>query len=115
MEAANAQALRQLRDELGWLTAELESELASLGTREAQLRGRVEALTVERDALRAELTATSAAAAASSGGLPPLAVITLAVLAGSFAGFAMTWLGRRRDPVEIEPSGLGRPAATVRG
>ena len=115
MEANNAQALRQLRDELGWRTAELESELASLGTREAQLRGRVEALTVERDALRAELTATSAAAAASSGGLPPLAVITLAVLAGSFAGFAMTWLGRRRDPVEIEPSGLGRPAATVRG
>lgn len=117
METANSQALRQLRDELAWRTAELESELASLGTREAQLRTRVETLTGERDALRAELSASSGSAGsgASADGLPPLAVISLAVLAGSLAGFAMTWLGRRRDPVEIEPSALGRPAATVQG
>ena len=114
METANSQALRQLRDELAWRTADLESELASLGTREEQLRTRVETLTGERDALRDALSA-SAATGASAGGLPPLGVISLAVLAGSFAGFAMTWLGRRRDPVEIEPSALGRPAATVQG
>ena len=108
METANSQALRQLRDELAWRTADLESELASLGTREEQLRTRVETLTGERDALSA-----SAATGASADGLPPLGVISLAVLAGSFAGFAMTWLGRRRDPVEIEPAPEERLALGV--
>jgi hypothetical protein len=116
MQAANSQAQRELRDQLAWRTAELQSELTALESREAQLRTRVETLTGERDTLRAELSESAASAATvGAGGLPPLGVISLAVLAGSFAGFAMTWLGRRRDPVEIEASAVGRPAATAQG
>ena len=58
------------------------------------------AITAERDAL-----ATRLAAAEGAGGLPLLAVVTLAVLAGATAGFAMSWLAGRPGPsVSFSPA-----------
>jgi hypothetical protein len=51
------------------------------------------AITDERDTLALRL-----AEAESGGGLPILAVVTLAVLAGATAGFAMAWLAGRPGP-----------------
>jgi hypothetical protein len=64
-------------------------------TRIDNLSAKTEALVAERDALAARVDALEGA-----GGLPLLAVVTLSVLAGSAAGFAMAWLagrGSRRD------------------
>jgi len=56
--------------------------------------------------------AARVAAAEGSGGLPILAVITLAVLAGAIAGFAMTWLGGRPGPsVTVSPAPRGADPA----
>lgn len=57
------------------------------------LTAQMTTMTAERDAL-----ATRLAEAESSGGLPILAVLTLAVLAGATAGFAMSWLAGRPGP-----------------
>ena len=58
------------------------------------------AITAERDAL-----ATRLVAAEGAGGLPLLAVLTLAVLAGATAGFAMSWLAGRPGPkVTLSPA-----------
>jgi hypothetical protein len=57
----------------------------------------VATLTAERDALAAE-----------DGGQPLLAVLTLAVLAGATAGFAMAWLAGRPGPtVKVSPAPRG--------
>ena len=59
----------------------------------------------------AELAAR-VAAAEGSGGLPILAVITLAVLAGAAAGFAMTWLAGRPGPtMTVSPAPRGADPA----
>jgi hypothetical protein len=58
-----------------------------------------------------ELTAR-VAAAEGSGALPILAVLTLAVLAGACAGFAMTWLAGRPGPtVTVSPAPRGADPA----
>ena len=63
----------------------------------------ITAITAERDAL-----ATRLAEAESTGGLPLLAVLTLAILAGGTAGFAMAWLaGRPRPTVKVSPAPRG--------
>ena len=63
----------------------------------------VNAITSERDAL-----ATRVAAAEGTGGLPILAILTLAVLAGASAGFAMAWLAGRPGPtVKVSPTPQG--------
>ena len=43
-----------------------------------------------------------------------LGVVTLAVLGGALAGFAMAWLGQRREPVAVEGDAApgGRPVTT---
>ena len=67
------------------------------------LTEQVAAITGERDAL-----ATRLAAAEDAGGLPILAVIMLAVLAGASAGFAMSWLAGRPAPtVKVSPAPRG--------
>lgn len=53
-------------------------------------------VTADRDALAARVDALEGV-----GGLPLIAVISLAVLAGSAAGFAMAWLAGRKPPREI--------------
>jgi hypothetical protein len=57
------------------------------------LTAQMSAITSERDALAARL-----AAAEGAGGLSIIAVLTLAVLGGATAGFAMAWLAGRPGP-----------------
>lgn len=67
------------------------------------LTEQVAAITGERDAL-----ATRLAGAEDAGGLPILTVLTLAVLAGAAAGFAMAWLAGRPGPtVKVSPAPRG--------
>ena len=65
------------------------------------------AITAERDQM-----ATRLAAAEGAGGLPLLAVVTLSILAGATAGFAMTWLAGRPGPtVKVSPAPRGADPA----
>lgn len=67
------------------------------------LTEQVAAISGERDALAPRL-----AAAEDAGGLPILAVLTLAGLAGATAGFAMAWLAGRPGPtVKVSPAPRG--------
>ncbi|HET7168944.1 MAG TPA: hypothetical protein VFI69_07040 [Candidatus Limnocylindrales bacterium] len=85
--------------EVGRLQRQDDGYAASIDRLEAQSG----ALVAERDRLAARIQTLEGV-----GGLPLIAVISLAVLAGSAAGFAMAWLagqtGRRREgPVVIDP------------
>jgi hypothetical protein len=71
----------------------LESDAEASRSRLDAVDSRVTALTKERDELASRL-----AAAETGGGVPILAVITLAVLSGAAAGFAMAWLAGRPAP-----------------
>jgi hypothetical protein len=73
------------------------AEVQRLDTQDDYFRGRIDTLvaqtkdlTAQRDAL-----ATRVEALEGAGGLPLLAVVSLSVLAGSAAGFAMAWLAGR--------------------
>lgn len=68
------------------LTRQDDGYRARIDNLSAQLKD----LTAERDALTARVSALEGV-----GGLPLLAVISLSVLAGSAAGFAMAWLAGR--------------------
>ena len=71
----------------------LDSLLAVQQSKTDRALEQANAITAERDAL-----ATRLAAAEGAGGLPLLAVLTLAVLAGATAGFVMSWLAGRPGP-----------------
>ncbi|HEX2469455.1 MAG TPA: hypothetical protein VHK05_02605 [Candidatus Limnocylindrales bacterium] len=68
------------------------------------LGGELEDVTADRDALAARMDAIEGA-----GGLPILAVISLSVLAGSAAGFAMAWLAGRQ-PKRAAPATVLSPS-----
>jgi hypothetical protein len=78
----------------------LDSLLVIQQSRTDRALEQANAITAERDAL-----ATRLAAAEGSAGLPLLAVVTLAVLSGATAGFAMSWLAGRPGPsVSFSPA-----------
>jgi hypothetical protein len=94
------------------LTESLRSELLP---RIDRLEDEVRTLTRERDDLAAQLAAASGSPkAAPPNDIPPLGVAILAVLGGALAGFAMAWLGQRRDPtaIDAEAAPSGRPVTT---
>lgn len=71
--------------------------------RSDRLLAQTDQILAERDEL-----ATRLAAAEGAGGLPLIAVLTLAVLAGATAGFAMSWLAGRPSPkVLVSPAPRG--------
>jgi hypothetical protein len=73
-------------------------------------RARTERLTTELQAIGAERDALAerVAAVEGSGGLPVIGLVTIAVLAGATAGFAMSWLaGRPRPSVTLSPAPRG--------
>jgi hypothetical protein len=113
MERAKKDVSETLRSEFAPQIDRLERSLGAVQEEAAGLRNDVAALTVERDQLMAQ--AAAAGRAAPSEGIPPLGVVTLAVLAGALAGFLMAWLGGRRDPVAVEaaPAASGRPVVTT--
>jgi hypothetical protein len=83
--------------------ARLEAMIRAEQVRTDGLTAQVTAITSERDALAARL-----ATAEDAGGIPILAVLTLAVLAGAAAGFAMAWLAGRPGPtVKVSPAPRG--------
>ena len=77
-------------------------------SRPTTLRAEVETLTQQRDEL------ASGAAASAPNEIPVLGVVALAVLGGALAGFAMAWLGQRREPVAVEDDAApsGKPVTT---
>ena len=88
----------QIGPEIARLDALIRAEQVETNT----LTEQVAALTAERDALAAE----------DAGGLPILAVLTLAVLAGATAGFAMAWLAGRPGPTaKVSPAPRGADPA----
>ena len=89
IERAKRDAIRDVNDRIVPDLERLQSQDATYGSRLDNLDARIRALTTERDAL-----ATRVSSLESTGGLPILAVICVAVLAGAAAGFAMTWLAR---------------------
>jgi hypothetical protein len=105
-----------LRSELLPRIDRLEREVGSLEQQATSLRTEVRTLTQERDELAAQVVAANGSAEVTGPeGIPALGVVVLAVLGGALAGFAMAWLGQRRDPApiatgEIAPS--GRPVTT---
>ncbi len=79
----------------------------------------VDRLAAERDALALRLDAAEEAIAAGGSGIPLVGIVTVAVLAGAIAGFAMAWLGGRSRPRDIEVSPTSgspsTPAVSPRG
>jgi hypothetical protein len=108
LERAKTEVADSLRSELLPRIDRLERDLGGLEEQAATLRAEVRTLTQERDELAA------GAAASTANEIPVLGVVTLAVLGGALAGFAMVWLGQRREPVAVEGDAApsGRPVTT---
>ena len=105
---ATTAAADSLRSELLPRIDRLERDLGGLEEQAATLRAEVRTLTQERDEL------ASGATASTTNEIPVLGVVTLAVLGGALAGFAMAWLGQRREPVALEGDAAtsGKPVTT---
>jgi hypothetical protein len=110
MELAKRDVSAALRSELLPRIDRLERSLGGVQAEAAGLRNDVEALTVERDQLAAEV---DAAGKAAPSGIPPLGVVSIAVLSGALAGFLVAWLGVRREVASVESAHAGRPVATT--
>jgi hypothetical protein len=80
---------------------ELRGEMAKLSTQIVVLQSQRDAL----DKKVTELAASPAAPASAPEGLPLVAVISLAVLAGAISGFAMVALGRSSTPAGSQAGG----------
>ena len=90
IDRAKSEAIAEVSDRYGPEIERLQGQAESYRTRIDDLNAQVRALTTERGALETRVTAMEGV-----GGLPILAVITVAVLAGGVAGFAMSWLSGR--------------------
>jgi hypothetical protein len=104
---ANRDVTNDLEAEFGPEIARLDNLLQVETAKTDRLVKQTNDLVAQRDEL-----ATRVAKAEGSGGLPILAVVTLAVLAGAAAGFAMTWLAGRPGPtVTVNPARRGADPA----
>ena len=106
LERAKTEVAVSLRSELLPRIDRLERDLGGLEQQATTLRAEVRTLTQERDEL------ASGATASTPNEIPVLGVVTLAVLGGALAGFAMAWLGQRREPVALDGEAAdGQPAS----
>lgn len=109
MERTKDEVSAVLQSELLPRIDRLERSLGGIQEEAAGLRNDVEALIVDRDRLAAQV---AAAGEASPSGIPPLGIVTMAVLSGALAGFLVAWLGVRREAVAVEAAPAGRRVPT---
>jgi len=106
IERAKLDAARDAQDALLPEIQRIDGLLSLQRAQIGQLQTQVTAITDERDALAARL----ADAEAGTSGLPILAIVMIAILAGAAAGFAMAWVGSRSTtPRELELSPSSQP------
>ncbi len=115
--AAIDRARRDVTTELtGTLFTEMERVNGQLDGQRAITSGLaadMDRLAAERDALAVRLEAAEETLAAGGTGVPLLGIVTLSILAGAAAGFAMAWLAGRSRPQELEVSALpGSPSTS---
>ena len=94
-------ALERMRGEVrADYEARLSAQDDTLRGEMAKLSTQITVLQDQRDALNKKVGELAAAPATApvSEGLPLIGVVSIAVLAGAIAGFAMTFLGRARTP-----------------
>jgi hypothetical protein len=93
----------EINEQFSGEIARLDGLLLAQQARSDRLLAQTDEILAERDEL-----ATRLSAAEGAGGLPLIAVLTLAVLAGATAGFAMSWLAGRSNPqVVVSPAPRG--------
>ena len=113
--ATTATAIAQAKkDVTAEVSAQLSGEIARLDGLLLAQQARSDRLLAQTDEILAERDelATRLAAAEGAGGLPLIAILTLAVLAGATAGFAMSWLAGRPSPnVVVSPAPRGADPA----
>jgi len=94
IEKAKTEAVTEVNDRYGPQVEQLQGQAEADRTRIDDLNAQVRALMQERD------TAASVGSSEGSRALPILAVVSVAVLAGAAAGFAMAWLSGRAPRTE---------------
>ncbi|HET9085035.1 MAG TPA: hypothetical protein VFN41_11600 [Candidatus Limnocylindrales bacterium] len=107
IQRAKSEAIAEVTDRYGPAIEQLQGQAERYGTQIDDLNAQVRTLATESDA-----AAARGDTADGTPGLPLLAVLSVSVLAGAIAGFAMSWLsGRapRRD------GSAGALSATPRG
>ena len=107
IELAKSTVRDEIAADTGRRVEAISAELSGLHRQTDRMELEISAITADRDALAAQL-----AEGGSPAGLPILAVIAVAVLAGAAAGFAMSWLGGRSGPtVSLDPAPRGSTQA----
>lgn len=107
-------AKAEVRNELA---TQFGGQIEQLSVQVGDFRNELAAMSTQANTLRADrdrLAARVAELENGNGGLPLLAVISLAVLSGAVAGFAMAWLAGRPGPtpkVTLNPAPRGADPA----
>jgi hypothetical protein len=111
IERAKTEVRSELATRFGAQIEELQVQADEYRSRIASLETQAKTIRKERTELSARLTAVESG---GGGGLPIVGVISLAVLAGAAAGFAMSWLAGRPGPtpnVALSPAPRGADPA----
>ena len=106
IDRAKAEMRTELSTQLGGQIEDLQGQIMDARTGVSKLSFEVASLRAERDKLRDRVSALED----SDGGLPIIGLISIAVLAGASAGFAMSWLAGRPGPtpkVALSPAPRG--------
>jgi hypothetical protein len=110
IDRAKAEVRNELATQFGGQVEELRRQLDESRSGESRLSFEINALRAERDKLANRVSALES----GEGGVPIVGVISLAVLAGAAAGFAMAWLAGRPGPtpkVALSPAPRGADPA----
>jgi len=110
IDRAKTEVRNELTTKFGGQIEELSVQVVDFRNHLAVLQSQANALRADRDRLAAQVAEIEN----GNGGLPLLAVISLAVLSGAVAGFAMAWLAGRPGPtpkVTLNPAPRGADPA----
>ena len=110
IDRAKAEVRTELMTQFGAQIDDLRLQVEEARSGTARQSFEINSLRAERD----KLTDRIAALETGQGGLPIVGVISLAVLAGAAAGFAMSWLAGRQGPtpkVALSPAPRGADPA----